>query len=171
MTNEAATSLPKDKADLLARIQREWRALMQAVEKLTPEQMTRPGESGWSVKDNLAHLAAWEHFMLRYHLHGEPPHAAMEVDEATYERLDEDGMNAVLYERNKDRPVDDVLSGLRRSHEQVLAVLEHTTFADLTKPRHADDPKKRPVMDWVTGNTYEHYQEHRRAIATIVGAE
>jgi hypothetical protein len=168
-TREAAAWLPKDKADLLARIQREWSALMQTIEALTAEQMTIPGTGSWSVKDNLAHLAAWEQFMLRCHLQGEPPHETLHIDKATFEGLDEDGENAILYERDKDRPAADVVDGLKRSHEQITAALELIPFADLMKPHYADDPEQRPLISWVIGNTYDHYQEHRRAIEAIVG--
>jgi len=168
-TNEIMPSVPKDKADLMERIQREWSALTQAMDKLSDEQMSVPGTGSWSIKDNLAHLAAWEQFMLLVHLQGHPSHEAMQVDEATLERLDEDGLNAILYERNRHHSVADVVSDLYRSHEQVWAALEQMTYADLMKPRYADDPEARPVIGWVIGNTYEHYQEHRRAIQAIVG--
>jgi len=55
MTNDATSLLPRDKAELTNRIQREWSALLRAVENLSDEQMTRPGPGGWSAKDNLAH--------------------------------------------------------------------------------------------------------------------
>ena len=168
-TNDTTSSMPKDKADLIERIQREWSALMQIVDRLKPEQMILSGAGGWSAKDNLAHLAAWERFMILHDLQGYPPHEAMQVDEATYERLDEDGQNAVLYERNRERSVADVLDDLRRTHAQALATLEHMTYADLMKPRYPDDPEARPVIGGVIGNTYEHYEEHRRAIQAIAG--
>ena len=126
--------------------------------------MKAPDAGGWSVKDNLAHLAAWEQFLLRYHLGGQPPDEAMGIDPATYERLDEDGLNAVIYVRNKDRSVEDVLKFLRRSHEEVVETLQQMTFDDLLQPRFADDPDKSPMLDWVIGNTYYHYHEHRRTI-------
>jgi len=168
-TRAAVPSLPKDKADLLVRIQREWSALMQTIEALTAGQMTISGTGGWSVKDNLAHLAAWEQFMLRCHLQGEPAHETLQIDKTTLKGLDENGVNAVLYERNKDRSAADVFDGLKRSHEQIQAALERIPFTDLMKPHYADDPEQRPLINWVIGNTYDHYQEHRRAIETIVG--
>ena len=162
------TSVPKDKADLLARIQREWSALMQTIEKLTPEQMSASGAGGWSVKDNLAHLTAWEQFMLRYRLHRQPPHEAMHLDAASFERLDEDGLNAVLYERHKDRSAEDILTDLRHTHEEVVVTLEQMKFVDLLQPRYGDDPQRRAVLGWVIDNTYKHYQEHRQTIQTMV---
>lgn len=164
MTN----GLPKDKADLLSCIQDEWSALMQVVERLKPEQATLPDAGGWSVKDNLAHLAEWEQFMIDCYLRGRPAHEVMGLDKSTYEKMDETSQNAVLYERNKGRTFEDVLQGLKRSHEQVLAVLEEMAFADLMAQLDPDDPEKRPILLWVMGNTYEHYQEHRLTIEAFV---
>jgi uncharacterized damage-inducible protein DinB len=76
---------------------------MRAIEQLSDQQMDVPGAGGWSVKDNLAHLAAWERFMLLYHLQSHPPHEAMQVGEATMEQAGEDGLNAIIHERNRDR--------------------------------------------------------------------
>jgi len=168
-TTDSVPSVPKDKADLMGRIQREWSALTQAIAQLSTEQMQVPGAGGWSVKDNLAHLTAWEQFMLLHYLQGRPRHEAMQVGKATMERVDENGINAILYERNRNRSVSDVLDEFHRSHEQVLAALEHMTYADLMKPRYPDDPEARPLIGWVIGNTYEHYEEHRTTIQALVG--
>jgi len=167
----AQSSLPRDSADLLARIQSEWAALDQAIAGLSDEQMNTPAAGGWSVKDNLAHLAAWEQFMLQHYLQGRPAHEAMQVDEATWKTLDENDTNAILHERNQHRPVSDVLADWRRSHEQVVATLEQMSFADLMKPLYPDDPQARPLIGWVIGNTYEHYREHRNYIRTLIGQD
>jgi len=53
--------------------------------------------------------------MLLHYLQGRPPHEAMQIDAATLERLDENGINAVLFERNRNRPVADILDSLRHS--------------------------------------------------------
>jgi len=164
MDNEG---IPKDKAELIANIERERTALLQTVEKLTPRQMTTPDVGGWSPKDNLAHLSAWEQFMLRCHLQGQPPHQAFQIDEATLEQLDENGINQILFERNRLRPSEDILKEFQQSHTQVLTALEQMTFADLMQP-HSDDPQGRPLIIWVMGNTYEHYQEHRQTIESIM---
>jgi len=156
--------MPKDKAELLARIDQEWTALRELIDSLTPKQMSEAVPGSWSVKDHLVHLTTWEQFLLRYHLGQEPPHIVMEVDVETFERLDEDGLNALIYERSQDRSLEDVLDSFTQSHNQVLDALEPVTFADLMKPHYADDPEARPLINWVIGNTYDHYQEHRQTI-------
>lgn len=166
--NQQTSQLPKDQADLLNRIQDEWSRLMKAVEHITPEQMSQPGEGDWSIKDNLAHLSAWEGFMLRAYLQGQPSAEVMQVDEATFKNLDENGINDILFHRNQDRSAAEVMSGLKQSHEQVVAELKRIPFSSLMSPLSEDDPQKRPLILWVIGNTYDHYQEHRKTIEKMV---
>jgi len=54
---------PADKAALLANIQAGYDQLEALLASLSEEQMTNPGVNGsWSVKDNLAHLTAWQNY-------------------------------------------------------------------------------------------------------------
>jgi len=167
VTNAQVTrepALPRDKTDLMERIRREWSALMRAIEGLTPEQMSAPMSGGWSVKDNLAHLTAWEQYLVHHYLQGQPAHQAMQIDAEAFGRLDEPGINAVIHERNQHRPLADVLADLQRSHAQVTQALGPLSFDDLMKPCEPDAPEKRVLMTLVIGNTYEHYDEHRQNI-------
>jgi hypothetical protein len=161
-------STPQSMTDLLARIRAEWSALLTVVEGLSAEQMATPDAGGWSPKDNLAHLAAWEQWLLRYHLGGEPAHQVLQLDEATFDTFDETSINALLYERNRDRSVGSILSELKDTNNRVLATLERLSFDDLLAARYADDPQHRPVLDWVIGNTYEHIHEHRQTIERAI---
>ena len=162
-------SYPNDKADLFKRIEGEWSGLVGVVETLTEAQLNAPGPGGWSIKDNLAHLAAWERFMRLHYLGGHPAHEAMAIDPATFERLDEDGVNAVLHERNRDRPAAEILAELKRTHRETLAALDGMSYADLMRQRFTEDPQARPLVAWVIGNTYEHYREHREIIDRMLG--
>ncbi len=164
MDNEG---IPHDKAELIAHIEHEWTALLHILEKITSKQMTTPDIGGWSPKDNLAHLTAWEQFMLRCYLQGQPAHHALQIDEAALEQLDEDDINQILFERNRLRPTEEILEELQQSHAQILATLEQMTFADLMEP-YFDDPQGRPVIIWVIGNTYEHYRTHRQTILASI---
>ncbi len=152
----------------MVRIAREWAALEEAIANLSAEQMSAPGAGGWSVKDNLAHLTAWEQFMLGCYLQGRPAHEAMGMDEATFRAADEDGLNDITYRRNRDRPVADVVADWRRSHRALVDYLWSVPFDGLMKPLDPDDPEKRPVIGWVIGNTYEHYQEHGANIRALI---
>jgi hypothetical protein len=154
----------KDKAELLSEIEREWKALMDVVDQLTPEQMVTPDEGGWSPKDNLAHLTEWMTALMGYHMDGRPSHEVMDLSPADTEDWDFDIINARLFERNKNRPVEDVLAELKNKYAELIAKLEQMPFEDLLKPRWPDDPEKRPLVSWVLGDSSEHFAEHREVI-------
>jgi hypothetical protein len=159
-----ADKLPQNTTDLLSEIELEWLELMKVVDQLTPKQMITPDSGGWSPKDNLAHLAAWMDFMRDCYLDKKPAHEAMGMDAATYGRLDETGINAVLFKRNRGRTVSDVLEGLKRTFVEVTETLRKMPFTDLMKPFKDNDPEKQPVILWVLGNTSEHFAEHRATL-------
>jgi hypothetical protein len=77
-------------------------------------------------------------------------------------------INPVLFERNKDRSISDVLDELKQTYERLLAKLDSMSFEDLLKPRHPDDPEKRPLLMWVLGDTTEHFEEHRQTIEKML---
>ncbi len=156
--------LPKTKDELLAEIEREWTLLIQVAGQLSFEQMARPDSGGWSPKDNLAHVAAWMHFLRECYLGTKTGPEAMGIDAAEYGRLDEDGQNAVLFERNRDRSLEDVIEELNRTYGAVVETLQKMPFSDLMKPLRPDDPEKRLVINGVLGNTSEHFLEHRQVI-------
>jgi hypothetical protein len=156
--------MPGNKAELMSAIEREWKALMRVAEGLTDQQMTSPDSGGWSPKDNLAHLAEWMKVLMGYHLDHRPPYEVLGVSPEVTRDWDFNIINPVIFERNRDRSTQDVFDELKRVYAQLIAKLESMPFEDLLKPRHANDPEKRPVLIWVLGDTTEHFLEHRETI-------
>lgn len=156
--------MPKDKAELMSAIEREWNLLIDLAASLTDAQMTTPDAGGWSPKDNLAHLTEWMNILMGYHLDRKPAHEVIGVDEDVVKGWDMEVINPVLFSRNKDRSRSEVLSGLKKVYNQLVTKLDAMTFEDLLQPRHANDPEKRPILLWVLGDTTEHFQEHRETI-------
>ncbi len=167
----AEQTLPQNLDELLATIEREWKALMEVVNRLTPEQMTTPDSGGWSPKDNLAHLSAWMDFLLKSHLGGMPAHLALGIEEQKHKELDEDGENAILFERNRNRSTDDVLNELRITYNETIKTLETMDFQNLMKPFKWNDPKSPLIIELVLGNTSEHFAEHRITIERAFNAK
>ena len=160
--------VPGSKAELMSAIRREWKLLMDAVAKLDEQKMTTQDEGGWSPKDNLAHLSEWMNSLMGYHIDKRPPEEVMRLTPEQTEGWDMEIINPVLYERNKDRPIQDVLDELKQTYERLLAKLDSMSFEDLLKPRHPDDPTKRPLLMWVLGDTSEHFAEHRAVIERML---
>ena len=160
--------IPGSKEELMADIRREWKRLMDVVAKLDEQKMTTPDEGGWSPKDNLAHLSEWMNSMMGYHIDKRPAHEVMRLTEEQTRDWDMEVINPVLFERNKDRSIEDVLDELKQTYESVLAKLDAMSYEDLMKPRHADDPEKRPLLMWVIGDTSGHFAEHREVIERML---
>jgi len=51
---------PWARSDLLRWISQSYRALRSAIEALPRERLTEKLSTGWSLNENIAHLAAWE---------------------------------------------------------------------------------------------------------------
>jgi hypothetical protein len=160
--------VPGSKDELMSAIRREWKLLMDLVEKLDEQKMTAPDEGGWSPKDNLAHLSEWMNSLMGYHIDRRPAHEVMRMTEEQTRDWDMEVINPVLFERNKNRSIQDILDELKQTYEKLLAKLEGMSFEDLMKPRHANDPEKRPLLMWVLGDTTEHFAEHRETIEKML---
>jgi hypothetical protein len=160
--------MPRDKPELLSAIEREWKLLMDVVEELTDEQMTTPDAGGWSPKDNLAHLSEWMKLLMGCHIEHRPSHEVLGVPENVTEGWDMEKINPVLFERNRHRSKQDVLAELKETHDRLMAKLNSMTFEDFMRPRHEDDPEKRPLVLWILGDTTEHFSEHRETIEKAI---
>lgn len=161
--------VPGSKSELMSAIEREWKSLMDAAAKLgQADKLTVPDEGGWSPKDNLAHLTEWLKILMGYHMDRRPSHEVMGVSPDVVKGWDMEVINPVLFERNRNRPAQEVLDELRRVYAELVQKLEGMSFEDLLKPRHADDPEKRPVLLWVLGDTSEHFAEHRATIEKLL---
>ncbi len=160
--------VPGSKAELMASIEREWKALMDMIAKLDFTQMTTPDAGGWSPKDNLAHLSEWMKALMGYHLDRRLSHEVLGVSEEVTKGWNMEIINPVLFERNRNRPLQDVLAELKSVYAELVNKLASMTYEDLLKPRHADDPEKRPVLMWVLGDTTDHFAEHRATIEKML---
>jgi len=165
MTDE---KLPKSKTELMSLIEREWSALMDVVGRLSPEQMQTADKGGWSPKDNLAHLTEWMNILVDYYFDHKPAHEVVGVDPKVTKNWDYEVMNDIMFERDRAQPVGQVLADLEVTYTRVIARLDSMDFEDLMKPRDENDPRKAPIIEWVIGNTSDHFAEHHETIAKML---
>ena len=157
---------PADMVELLTWIEREWVVLKEAVLGLPPERLTARDAGGWSVADHLVHLCFWEQMLLRSYLGGEPEHEVVGVSDEEYRKLDEDGVNDVVYRRNRGRDAADLLSEVWASHDSAVDVISRVQFDRLLQPRRPGE--KNALADYVAGNTYSHYLEHAEWLKPMI---
>ncbi len=172
------TDRPQTKAELLERLEVGYRALDEWNCRLNDAQfLARQASTDWSIKDHIAHLAAYEAGIAAL-LRRQPRWAAMGLDEKLVRDSESfDDINAALYLLHKDRTTAEVLTAFHDAHQQLLAALEQLTDAELFKP-YADyqphDPAANPVdpvLGWIIGNTYEHYAEHRPWVEELLARQ
>jgi hypothetical protein len=159
--------IPKNKQELLERIQRSRQALERAFSTFGPEELEETLSGGWSIKDHLAHLASWEIGVAEL-LRRRPRFAAMGVEEAAQRDLGEEALNEVIFQRYAGMTVSEVMIFFHEAHQQMLTALAELKDEDLFRP-YADfvsgeaggDPSQNPVINVIIGNTYGHFDEHR----------
>ncbi|MHB1296757.1 MAG: DinB family protein [Anaerolineae bacterium] len=165
---ERGDTLPRNKTELLASIRSERDALEQIIAPLNREQLlATDAETGWSIKDHLAHMTAWIQKLLAV-LQGCPPWVGLALDQETYTSATLDDVNAILFERDRYRPLIEVLAYWRATHERALELLEETqegAFGELFLPSDLADG--RTLMEAAADNTYRHDREHRHAIRIL----
>lgn len=165
----------KGKADLLERINRSYAALEAVINPLDDGQLSRRGPQGWSIKDHLAHLAVWE-LGIAWLLQGRPRYAAMDVEGAIDQYTTMDDINELIYHRNLNLTADEAREKLRKTHQEMLEALEGLSDQDLFQPYLAflpqgDEGPQEPVLYWINGNTFEHFDEHRGYINKIIASQ
>jgi hypothetical protein len=155
---------PPTKTELLNLIDGSWRKLNGIVDGLDEEQLTTLRDANnWTIKDHLAHVTAWEQSVLAL-LEGRDRNEAAGIVGAT-DDMTVDEENAIIQRRNVDRSLADVREAFQRSHRQVVAAIEALSDDDLLRSYahyqpHVPDAPEEPVVGWIIGNTYEHYDEH-----------
>lgn len=168
---EVRLEVPRKEA-LLRRIHESRGKLEAAVGRLSDAQMAEPGPDGWSAKDHLAHVAIWEESLLAL-LEGRDREAAMGL--APTPAWDLDAANAAIYERHRGLSLSAVRGLFQETHARVLAALANLTDADLLRPYSHYQPNEppynpKPVVGWIDGNTWAHYDEHAKWIDEMMAS-
>jgi uncharacterized protein (TIGR03083 family) len=153
----------------VSRIEAAWAELADLVNQVQDAAgLGKAGPDGWTVKDHLAHVGAWERSLLALVV-GEDRAAAMGVSETPGGT---DAINEEIRNLHAKDTAEEALAYFRESHAQMVAALGKLSDADLQKPyshfQPSDPEEKRPVLAWVAGNTYEHYAEHVAWINQII---
>ena len=174
MTDQGTAEARMSKGELLERIQESYAALGETLRPLSEDQLDRPGPSGWAVKDHLAHLAVWELGIAEL-LQRRPRFAAMQVEEAFSQGQSQDEINDLIYQRNAVLSPAQAREFFQSAHRQMLQALASLNDDDLYKPYatyvpEGDPVRQDPVMGWIIGNTFGHFDEHNGWIREILAS-
>lgn len=157
---------PANREELLQQIREERAALERVLAEVPAEKMIAPVlEGGWSVKDVLAHIAAWEGLMTGWveeSLRGGAPERPVTGDDWV------DQLNAQLYEQHRETPLAEVQALFASSYERAYETASRLTEEELFDPNYFAWREGRPMYGLIGGNTCWHYPEHREMIERML---
>ena len=144
------------KAELLRDILTQRRQLEKNLAGISAAEKVIPGVCGeWSVKDIMAHLAAWEQLFLGWYqagLRGAIPAIPAAGFEHEMHKL-----NAFIYTQIASHSLEDVETEFAASYQQVLALVQALPEEDLFTPGCYAWTGNHRLVDYVTPNTSNHY--------------
>ena len=154
---------PPTKSDLLAVIRTERARLKSLLVGLTASQKVEPGvEASWSIKDILAHIAAWERLAydrIQAAVTGNPLKFPLIKGDA-----DVDKFNAEVFEKNQKSSIAEVTAEFQDSHRDFISQIENLDEDFLSKPLPFDWAGKLTAQVVISANTHWHYVEHAESI-------
>ena len=126
---------PTNKQQLLSQMEKEHLALCKQIEQLTEEKIGHFSQvTGYSIKDVLAHLTAWEQLCLGWYAEGKNgriPHLPHEG--YNWRQIPE--LNAMFYQRDKDKPLAEVLRDFHASYEEIHSVVQAMDETEMFTPQ------------------------------------
>jgi hypothetical protein len=174
MNDQDTSEIQFSKTELFNRIHKAFTVLEAIIQKHNDAQLSRPGSSGWAVKDHLVHLAVWEKGIAEL-LQRRDRYAAMGVpNPAAQPGMDIDEINEMIFNNHNQLSAGEAKQMLSDAHDQLLKTLEPLSEAELQLPYSSFLPEssrpgpEHPVWQSVVGNSNEHYEEHTAYIITLL---
>jgi hypothetical protein len=154
---------PPQKSEMLGWIRTERARLQALLDTLSNDEIGTPNVQGeWSVKDMLAHIAAWERLAMARldSAFNDTPlaHKPISSDDDVNE------FNAKIYAENKERSLIEIWTEFDASYQafiKMIEVLDQEAFAGEIPAAWASG---KGVWELIGENTCWHYPEHSEAI-------
>ncbi len=153
-----------NKAQLTERNRSERELLEELLLNLSAEQMTAPElDGGWSVKDTLAHITAWEQEMIGWLQTAQRDETPERPPFGLGDQV-VDQINAGFYQANRDKTLEQVMDEFSASYRETMDLVRNAPEADLFDPQRFQWLEGQAFWPIVAANTCWHYEEHRLAI-------
>jgi len=170
---------PGSKTELLERMRagrEEWDAL---IAQIPDSARTEPAlAGGWSVKDLIAHVAAFENWtaaQIGASNEGRAPtdKELYGVEEVTVdpEGWDLDRQNAAIYARYKETPLAEVMRISNQAFADLVAAVENVAEEDFARPGAQAWTHDSTLLEVIPGQCYAHYEQHVDDLRSISGDE
>lgn len=122
----------------------------QLIADLDPAERTAPGTwENWSIKDELAHVVAWQ-------LNSLARLAALVHAETIPDFSETEKINRSIYNTNHDRTLAEIVAEADRAYADFVALIQSLSEEDLAQPARFSDQEPRSLAAQIMGNGYEH---------------
>lgn len=143
------------------------------IDEFSEEQLLEPTDAvGWNARDHIVHMAVWADGVAAL-LRREDRWEAMGISAELGQSGDFDRMNEVIAVQHRHLSPVEARDWLVAAHERLVAAMEPLDDAGLELPYERFVPPfsgdgGRPIVGYIIGDTYEHYQEHAPWIQAII---
>lgn len=172
-----STLAPMSKAELLHHLREQrlaWDNLLATVPDDIAIAPNLPG--GMSVKDVMAHVAAYERWtaaQIRAANEGRAPTNmelyGREALPGEAEGWDLDQINAAIYDLHKDLSLAEAREFAGTAFNDLLAALEAMPENELLRPGAQEWVREENLLSAIPGQSYEHYAMHIDDLRTVAG--
>lgn len=157
-----------DRDELLRQIRDGRAELESAMALFGKRDLTEPLlDSGWSIKDIIAHIGFWEQRMVN--LYGILSAGDVPKDAIDGETLDE--LNARVLNENRLLPLGIVQINELTAYRALYRVAETAPDDDLFDPGRFAWCEGEPFFNWIVINTYGHYADHIPDLEAAAGSQ
>jgi uncharacterized protein (TIGR03083 family) len=152
--------------ELLKRLDDSRAELNAVVAQVPSGRMLEPAlANGWSVKDMLAHLGAWEtraESLYRSLSSGKDPEDTI---------TDFNVFNAKTYDANREKPLAEIQQTEQAAFIKLRAVAQTAPEADLFDPARFPWTGGGEFAGIIAANTFDHYAEHLPDLRSWLGTK
>ena len=133
--------------------------LIGLLEGIPPARRSEPHVwgDGWTVKDLVAHLAAWHALFLGWHgegLVGRKP----QMPAPGFKWNQTPALNRGIQEKHRDRPYQDVWAEFSNTYAAILEIVTRLSERDLLEPGRFPWTGENAIVTYLGANTSSHYR-------------
>lgn len=155
---------PTNKTELLERMETEMRRLHETVTSMAMDDRLAPAAcDDWSVKDLLAHLAAWHEMFLGWEAAGSAGEMP-DMPAPGYSWSETPALNQEIWEETRDDAFTDVAKRFHSSYDAVRAVIESYDDENLFTKKRFAWTGSTSVGSYAISATSSHYEWARKLV-------
>ena len=155
-----------NKKSLLEEIATERTALVDLLETIPDRVKTRRGinDAGWSIKDVLTHLVAWQQRVLEWYAAGKSGETPA-IPDAEHTWRDIQSLNDRIFRSNRRKPLQRVLDEFEAVHKETIQQINAMSDQELTTLEfYSWTGKSWTLSDYLRAQTASHFRWARKKI-------